>query len=70
MPGDLPPIGLIGFMDNSFVGDPEYRKSVMGYYFFLNGGVVSWYSKKEKTVSTSTIEVEYIALGYATREVV
>lgn len=55
-----PPYGLIGYADN-FARDPEDRKSVIGYCFFLNGAVVSWRSKKQQTVSTSTTEAEYIA---------
>ena len=34
------PYGLIGYGDSNFAGNPEDRKSVMGYYFFLNGVVV------------------------------
>ena len=34
----------------------------MGHYFFIYRAIVSWYSKKQKTVSISTIEVEYIIL--------
>lgn len=62
------PYGLVGYGDSNFAGDPEDRKSVMGYCFFLNGAVVSWSSKKQKTVSTSTTEAEYIAIGHAARE--
>lgn len=65
-----PPYGLIGYGDSNFAGDPEDRKSVMGYCFFLNGAVVSWSSKKQRTVSTSTTEAEYIAIGHATRQAV
>lgn len=43
---------------------------VIGYCFFLNRAVVSWYSKKQRIVSTSTTKAEYIALGHGTREAV
>lgn len=70
LPKDPPPYGLTDYADSNFAGDAEDRKSVMGYCFFLNGAVVSWSSKKQRTVSTSTTEVEYIALGHAAREAV
>ena len=67
----MPPLyGLIGYADSNFAGDPEDRKSVMENCFFLNGAVVSWSSKKQRIVSTSTTEAEYIALGHAAREAV
>lgn len=70
LPRDPPPYGLIGFADSNFAGDPGDYKSVIGHYFFLNGAVVSWYSKKQRTVSISMTEAEYIALGHAVREAV
>lgn len=63
-------IGLIRFADSSFTGDPKDRKSVISYYFFLNGAVVSWYSKKQRTVLTLTTKAKYIALSHIIREVV
>ena len=65
---DPSPYGLVGYGDSNFAGDPEDKKSVMGLCFFLNEAVVSWCSKKQKTVSTSTTKVEYIAIGHAARE--
>lgn len=63
-----PPYGLVGYANSNYAGDPEDRKSVMGNCFYVNGAVVSWCSKKQRTVSTSTTEAEYIALGHAARE--
>ena len=42
----------------------------MGYCYFLNGAVVSWCSKKQQTVSTSTTEAEHIAFGHVSREAI
>ncbi len=64
------PFGLIGYGDSSYAGDPEDKKSVMGYCYFINGAIVSWCSKKQKTVLTSTTKAEYIALGHAAREAI
>lgn len=59
--------GLISYANSKFAKDPEDWKLVIGYCFFLNGAMVSWSSKKQRTVFTSTIKVKYIALGYAAR---
>ena len=39
-----------------------------GYVFMYGGGAISWSSQKQKSVSVSTSEAEYIALGEAVRE--
>lgn len=70
LPKDPPPYDLKGYANSNFAGDPEDPKSVMGHCFFLNDAVVSWSSKKQRTVSTSTTEAKYIALGHASREAV
>ena len=43
------------------------RHSVNGEIFLLNGGAVTWSSKKQRTVALSTTEAEYVALGQGTR---
>lgn len=70
LPKDLLSYGLINFVDSNFIRDPKDYKSVMNYYFFLNRIVISWCSKKQRTLSISITEAEYIALRYVLREAV
>lgn len=67
---DLLPFGLKSYTDSNFAGDPKDRKSIMGYYFFLNGVVISWSSKKQRTISILTIKAKYIALGHNNKEAI
>lgn len=62
--------GLISFADSNFTENLADRKSVKGYCFFLNRTVVSWRSKKQRTVSTSTTEAKYITLRHVARKAV
>lgn len=57
-----------GCSDPDWAGDKESRKSTSGFIFMLNGGPVSWCSKRQPTVALSSIEAEYIALTLAAKE--
>ena len=57
-----------GYADSNYTGDVMDWRSTMGYTFMLNGCVTAWMSKKQCTVSTSTAEAEYIALGHGARQ--
>ena len=46
----------------------EDRKAISGYAFLINGGAVSWSSKKQEIISLSTTEAEYVAATHATKE--
>ena len=61
---------LIGYSDADWAGDIESRRSTSGYVFVLNGGCISWRSKKQRTVALSSTEAEYMALSEATQEAV
>jgi len=45
-----------------------HRHSISGYSFLINGGAVSWSSKKQPIVALSTTKAEYIAAAHATKE--
>jgi len=45
-----------------------HQHSILGYTFLINGGAVSWSSKKQPLVVLSTTEAEYIATTHATKE--
>jgi hypothetical protein len=61
--------GLAGYTDSDFAAD-ESRKSTMGYNFMLTQGVITWSSKMQRSISTSTAEAEYHVPAYASKEAV
>jgi len=61
---------LYGYSDSDWAGDPDNRKSTSGYVFILNGGTISWSSKRQSTIAQSSCEAEYIAVNEAAREAV
>jgi hypothetical protein len=54
---------LEGYSDSDFAMDKSDRISILRNVFMLVGGPVSWMSRKQKSVSTSTMEAEYIAMS-------
>jgi hypothetical protein len=62
---------LTGYVDASH-GERSSKSShsTTGYCFHLCGGLLSWASRKQKTVATSSTEAEYIAACSATKEAV
>lgn len=60
----------VGYSDSDFAGDPDNRKSTSGNIFLPAGGAVSWSSKRQRCVATSTTEAKYIALCSAGKQAV
>lgn len=60
---------LVGYSDADFAGDVDTRRSTSGFVFFLSNGPVTWSSQRQKLVTLSTTESEYVALASATKEV-
>ena len=57
---DLKPF-LMGYSDSDFAGDVEDRKSTTGTAYFLRKSLVTWASQKQKIVTLSSCEAEYVA---------
>ena len=59
--------GLEGYTDADG-SSQEHRHAISGYVFLVNGGAISWSSKKQELVTLSTAESEYVAATYAAKE--
>jgi hypothetical protein len=57
------------FSDVDWVGCPDDRKSIGGFAVFLDPNLISWCTKKQKTVSRLSTEAEYKVMAHATAEV-
>ena len=57
-----------GYSDADW-GSGEDRKSIGGFVFLLNGGAISWTSKKQSSIALSTTEAEYMAMTQAAKEI-
>ena len=52
---------LNGFVDSDWASDIDTRKSRTGYIFRLGNGTITWNTKKQTTVATSSTDAEYMA---------
>jgi hypothetical protein len=56
------------FADADYAGDLDTRRSTSGYVLFAFGGPLAWRSKRQKHVTSSTMEAEYVSLFTGTQE--
>jgi transposase InsO family protein len=58
---------LLGFTDADGASQ-EHRRAISGHAFIIDGGAVSWSSRKQELVTLSTAEAEYVAATHAAKE--
>ena len=63
-------VRLVGYSDLDWAGCASDRKSTNGCCFGLGSAVVSWFSKKQKSVALSSAEAEYMAASQASCEAI
>ena len=61
---------LIGYTDASYGDCLDTRRSTSAYVFLLNSGPISWSTKRQASVATSTAEAEYMGECHAGKEAV
>ena len=54
-------LSLLGYINSDHSGDLVHRKSTSGMVFYLGSSLVTWASQKQKVVTLSTCEAEYVA---------
>ena len=59
---------LVVYSDADWAGDQTDRKSTSGFVAMLYGGAISWGSRKQASVSTSSTESEYIAMSTCAKQ--
>ncbi len=60
--------GIIVYLDVDLTSQ-EHRHSISGFACLINGGAVSWSSKKQSVIALSTTEAEYISATNTTKEI-
>ena len=58
---------LIGYSDSDYASDKQNWKSVLDHVYMLEGESISWVSQKQKSVTTSITETEYMTMSMCTK---
>ncbi|CAA7270185.1 unnamed protein product [Cyclocybe aegerita] len=60
---------LEGYTDTDGASQ-DHRRAISGYAFLINGGAVSWSSRKQELIMLLTAKAEYMAATHAAKEAV
>ena len=60
----------VSYVDSNYATNTDNRRSVSGFVNTIGGMITNWTSKTQSTVSLSSAEAEYIALGMCAQETV
>ena len=63
--GNCEQFDIDGFSDSDWGTDPDTRKSISDYTFTLNGGAITWASRRQTVTAQSSAEAEYVAASEA-----
>jgi hypothetical protein len=56
---------LVRYYDGDLMGDVDTRKITSGIVFFLNDNSITWQATKQRVLTLSSYEVEYITVAAA-----
>lgn len=59
--------GLVGYTDTDGASQ-DHQQAISGLAYLIDGGTISWRSRKQELVTLSTAEVEYVAATHAAKE--
>jgi hypothetical protein len=63
-------LNLICYSDSDYAANRDDRVSIGGYILFLDETPISWRTFKQKCISLSTMESEYVTLTEAAKELI
>nr|GFB52985.1 ribonuclease H-like domain-containing protein [Tanacetum cinerariifolium] len=61
-------IDLVSYSDADWAGCPTTRRSTSGYCVFLGNNLLSWFTKRQPTLSRSSAEAEYCGIANTVAE--